>query len=114
MSVIIFDLTEQHIKVVKELNWGLSGNFITTQKTSEHTSSFETTTNYEAIDLILNGKKEIADDCFEDECFSDEEKELFDKILKELPMAIDVIMFTGEFKPGKYKTKYHIRDWKKI
>ena len=45
--------------------------------------------------------------------FTEEEKSRFIKIFNELKTALDIILYTGSFELGHYKTKFHIRDWKK-
>ena len=37
-----------------------------------------------------------------------------DKLLKELPIALEVILNAQTFVPGLYKTRYHNREWKKM
>ena len=112
MSVIRFSLTEDHIKLIKHLSWDIIDGVITTSK--ETPSPFGGMNLYEDVDLILNGNKRefdpLGDKVIE---FSDEEKEKIDKIVEELPMALDVVLFNGKFEVGDYKTKYHYRDWKK-
>jgi hypothetical protein len=46
--------------------------------------------------------------------YSVEQKSEWDKLYSELPMALDIILYNGSFELGKYKTRYHLRDWKKI
>jgi hypothetical protein len=44
--------------------------------------------------------------------YNEEQIEYLNKLKEELPTALDIIMQTGEFKAGHYKTKFHLRDWK--
>jgi hypothetical protein len=46
--------------------------------------------------------------------YSEEQKAEWDKLYSELPLALDVILFNGNFELGTYKTKWHDRNWKKI
>ena len=75
-------------------------------------------TNPESIDLILNGKPENFDPLNTSELreFTSEQIKEWDKLISELPTALDIIlnMYNDKFELGIYKTKYHLRDWKKI
>lgn len=71
---------------------------------------------YEAIDVILNGRPEGFDP-FTNENFKEygeEQKAEWDKLYSELPMALDVVLYNGNYELGLYKTKWHDRVWKKI
>jgi hypothetical protein len=46
--------------------------------------------------------------------YTDSQIAEWDKLYSELPMALDVILYNGNFELGTYKTRYHLRDWKKI
>jgi hypothetical protein len=71
---------------------------------------------YEAIDLILNGKPKDVNLLEVDEFteYSNNQKAEWDKLYSELPIALDIILYTGKFELGKYKSRYHLRDWVKI
>ncbi len=68
------------------------------------------------MDLILNGKPEGIDPFTEDKFpeYSLEQKLAFDELYAQLPLALEVILYNGGFETGKYKAKYHDRNWKKI
>lgn len=113
MSVLKFELKEDHLKLLKHLEWerDFNGNNIRTSGENPF-GGFD---HYEDMGVIIYGKPDDFDpidgDPFE---WSDEQKEEMDKLLSELPMAIEVILYTQSFTMGKYKTRYHKRDWKKI
>ncbi len=118
MSVITLTLTEDHLKLLKFLRWSInSKNFIVGTEDEEiDPAPFNENNLYEAIDLILNGKP-ANEDPFKMEDFreySDEQKAEWDKLYKELPIALDIILYNGHFKLGTYKTKFHDRQWKEL
>jgi len=112
MSIIKFELKEEHIKLIKHLEWDrdFNGETITTIGNNPF-GGFD---HYEDMGVILYGKPEgfnpLEDEEYE---WSDEKKEEMDKLLSELPLAIEVILYTKSFEVGKFKTRYHNRDWKK-
>jgi hypothetical protein len=116
MSVVKFELKEEHVKLLKYLRWSKSKELIVNISDDEDSVPFGFDTIYEAIDTILNGKPEgfdpfEADDVIE---YSDEQKAEWDKLYDELPTALDVILHNQSFDLGRYKTKYHDRNWKKM
>lgn len=119
MSVINFELTEEHIKLLKNLRWCVNKDNIVSGVADEGDGiapPFGEVNLYEAIDLILNGKPEGVDlltlEDFPE--YSEEQKAEWDKLYSELPLALDIILFNGNFETGKYKTRFHFRDWKKL
>lgn len=119
MSAIKFELKEEHVKLLKNLRWSINKNNILSgvgDDGDDIAPPFGETNIYEAIDLILNGKPEGVDLMTVDEFpeYSEEQKAEWDKLYSELPMALDVILYTGTFETGVYKTRYHLRDWIKI
>jgi len=119
MSAIIFELKEEHVKLLKHLRWSIDDNKIIVNKGDdgdEIAPPFGFDTIYEAIDLILNGKSKNIDPFSQEDFvdYTDEQKAAWDKLYSELPMALDVILYNGHFELGKYKTRWHLRDWKKI
>jgi hypothetical protein len=117
MSILKFDLKEEHVKLLKHLRWSKDGNnVIVGLSDNEDSVPFGENNIYEAIDLILNGRPEDFNPFDADEIvnFSKDQKANWDNLYKELPMALDIILYTGKFELGSYKTKWHDRDWKKI
>lgn len=117
MSVIKFELKEEHVKLLKHLKWGLTENkfIISTEDINEDVAPFGSDNVYDAIDLILNGKPEDFNP-IETEIitYTKEQQEEWDKILSELPTALEIILYLNTFELGSYKAKYHDRLWKKI
>ena len=114
MSVIKFELKEDHIKLLKNLEWEelTSGNHIITKGENTPFGGIE---RYEDMGTILYGQPEDFDP-FDGDPFdwSEEQKIEMDILIKELPIALDVILYTQNFETGLYKTKYHDKNWKKI
>ena len=117
MSVLKFELKEEHIKLLKHLRWSKDkNNLIVGIDDEEESLPFGENNIYEAIDLILNGRPENVN-AFETEEYteySDEQKKEWDQLYAELPVALDVILHNQSFELGGYKTKYHDRNWKKM
>ena len=117
MSVIKFELKEEHVKLLRHLRWSKDKkNLIVNISDDEDSVPFGSDNIYEAIDLILNGKPEDFDPFETDEVveYSDEQKAEWDKLYEELPIALDLILHNQSFDLGKYKSKYHDRNWKKM
>ena len=117
MSVLTFELTENHVKLLKFLRWSINAkNFIVgTEDETEDPAPFGENNLYDAIDLILNGRPANIDPLTHEDIieYSDEQKAEWDKLYSELPMALDVILYNGHFDLGTYKTRFHDRNWKK-
>lgn len=119
MSVILFELTENHVKLLKYLRWSLNKQNIISGVADEGDDiapPFGENNIYDAMDLILNGQPEDFDplNTTEVKVYSDEQKAEWDKLYAELPIALEVILFNGSFELGKFKTKYHDRNWKQL
>jgi len=118
MSALIFELKEEHVKLLKHLRWSLNENNIVSGVADEGDGvapPFGEVDIYEAIDLVLNGKPEGVDlltlEDFPE--YTEEQKAEWDKLYADLPMALDIILYTGKFELGIYKTRFHLRDWVK-
>ena len=118
MSVLLFELKEEHLKLLKFLRWSINDkNFIvSTEDDNEDPAPFGANNLYEGIDLILNGKPANFDPLnTEDiETYSNEQKAEWDKLYSELPTSLAIILQTQKFEIGLYKAKFHDQIWKKI
>ena len=124
MSVITFELKEEHVKLLKNLKWKFGGkHFELTQKdileevspSVNFIAEFVGDNVYDDIDLILNGKPANFDPFKTEEVrvYTQEEKDAMDKLVEELPTALDIVLFNGNYEIGTYITRYHDRQWKK-
>lgn len=117
MSILKFELKEEHVKLLKHLRWSKDKNNIIVGLDGEEDSvPFGENNIYEAIDLILNGRPEDFNALEDDEIinYSEDQKKNWDNLYRELPIALDIILYTGKFELGSYKTKFHDRNWKKM
>jgi hypothetical protein len=117
MSVIKFELKQEHVKLLKHLRWSKNNNnLIVNISDDEESVPFGENNIYEAIDLVLNGRPEDFNpfETTEPIEYSDEQKKYFDQLYSELPTALDIILYNSNFELGLYKTKWHFRDWKKV
>ncbi len=117
MSLVKITITEDHINLLKNLQWSVDkNNIISNVKNDgdEIAPPFGANSIYEAIDLILNGKSSVAiEDENEFPTYSQEQRKVWDKLYSELPLALEVILSLGKFEVGTFTTKYHLRNWKK-
>jgi len=118
MSVIIFDLREDHVKLVKHLRWSVNKDNILSGVADDGDDiapPFGENNIYDAIDLIIHGRPENFNPLEEEEIrvYSDEQKATYDALYKELPTAVEIILSTGSFELGTYRTKFHDRNWKR-
>jgi hypothetical protein len=114
MSLITFELKKEHIELLKNLRWNLQYGKSTFISQFIENDTQELANIYEEVDLILNGKPSNFDPLnteFKD--YTSEQKLEWDKLLSELPTALDIVLFTNSFELGHYRTKYNIRSWKK-
>lgn len=117
MSVVKFELKQEHVKLLKYLKWGITENkyVISCEDMSDDLSPFGSDNIYEDIDLILNGKPNEFDPLNSTGIqYTEEQKKEWDVLMSELPTALDIILYNGNFELGYYKTKFHDRQWKKI
>lgn len=110
MSVLKFNLTEQHIALVK--NVSLKEYFEWEVNEYKTVKDFV----YEDFGLILYGNVSgDFDPTSADEAdFTKEQKEEMDTLFNEIPQALQIMLQTGSFEAGNYKTKHHDINWKKI
>jgi hypothetical protein len=113
MSVLKFELKEEHLKLLKHLEWEREFNSEVIITSGEN--PFGGFDHYEDMGVILYGRPEDFDP-FDGDPFdwTDEQKEEMDKLLSELPLALDIVLNTQSFELGLYKTKFHVREWKKV
>ena len=118
MSILKITITEDHIKLLKYLKCNLiDGNIILSIDADDGVPILLTDDNkYEYIDLTLNGMPENFDPFNTEDIkeYSEEQKTEWDKLYNELPLALDIIMFNGNFELGTYATKFHDRNWKTV
>jgi hypothetical protein len=118
MSVIKFELKEEHVKLLKNLRWSQKDKLIVNMFNDgeEYIPPFGEDNLYDAIDNILNGIPEDFDPMNTSEFkeYSEEQKSEWDKLYSELPTALDIVLFNGSYETGFYKTKWHLRNWVKI
>ena len=118
MSVLKFELKKEHVLLLKNLRWSINKSNIISAVADEGDDiapPFGEVNIYEAIDLILNGKPSDIDPLTHDEfpIYSEEQKAEWDILYSELPLALEIILFNGNFELGSYKCRWHDRNWTK-
>jgi hypothetical protein len=116
MSVIKFNLTEDHIKLVKQLTFSIIDNHLTTLDVEgDKATAFGYDSIHEEIGLILFGKPENFDPFSLDPIeYSEEHIEYMDGLWNDMPTVLELRCVFGDLEPGMYKRKYHDRNWKFI
>ena len=117
MSLLKLDLTENHVKLLKYLRWSINkkGFIVGTEDDSFDPAPFGENNLYDAMELIINGKPKDIDFLTHEDIitYTDEEKAVWDALYAELPLALEVILYNGNFELGSYVCQYHNRLWKK-
>jgi len=124
MSVIKFEITEDHLKLIKHLEWSVKDEIIQSLKVDANTdfdemdskSPFGGDNLIEDMSLILHGKTIDTSNPYNRKLFeiNSDEYENMIKIFNELPTVLSICLYLQKFEVGVYKTKYHLKDWKKV
>ena len=117
MSIIKFELKQEHLELLKNLKWSLSDQkLLVSVENNEDLLPFGADDVYETMDIILNGKPPEFKPLEMERIttYTKEQVDNWDILLSELPTALEIILHTGKFELGSYKAKYHDRLWKKI
>jgi len=118
MSVIKFELKEDHIKLIRQLKWHTNQDEVIQSclKDDDDVTSkspFGGDSLIEDLGTIIYGKTEDFDPFESEELrYSEEQRDELMGLYEDLPMALEIVLQTGEFKEGNFKTKFHDRNWK--
>lgn len=119
MALIKFTLTNDHLNLIKNLNWDLD-LFIKEYDEPKlpklvEGKPFGEAHIYEQMQLILDGPRKISDPNDTVSFYMDDKiKSRYDKLILELPIALQIVLTTQSFSVGEYKTKSHFINWIKI
>lgn len=113
MSIIRFDILEDHLKLVPFMKFKLNDQTILSGDNGE--SPFGGEDVYEDMGLIIYGKVEDSFDPLAEEgpSYDTEQKEYMDKLLNDIPKVLEIVLNTSSFQSGEYKRKYHDINWKR-
>jgi len=117
MALIKFELKEDHIKLLKRLNWSMKSDHIISKwgDNEEYGDSpFGGDDLIEDMCIILNGRPSDFNPLDDEQLVSevsDEEKSRLLELFNELPTALDIILYNSSFELGHYKSKWYDRDW---
>lgn len=116
MSVIKLEVTEDHLKLVKVLQFSRENGHLTTQsEEGGKTCAFGHEELYDEITIALKGRPTefdpLATELFQ---HTEEEKEYMDKLWGDMDKVLELKCYYDQLVPGIYKRKYHDREWKKI
>ena len=116
MSIIRFNLTEEHLKLVKNLKFEtIDGHLTTKDSEGDKVCAFGYESLYDEIDLIINGMPEDFDPLnTEPKTFTEEEVSHMDSLWGDMPTVLELRCYFGTLVPGEYKRKFHDHVWKYI
>jgi hypothetical protein len=114
MSILKFELKKEHVILLKSFKWCEMDESMVI-KTEVDDSPLSGYDYHDVIGALLFGLPENYSPIDDERIpYTYEQVTEIDKLISELPMALDVILNGGTFEPGLYKTKWVHRDWKKI
>jgi hypothetical protein len=107
MSIIKFEVKEDHLKVLPFLQFKVEGRSITSGDESQ--SPFGGEDLYTEMGNMIFGKPDGEFDPMstEDPQYSTEQKLYLEELFQELPTVLDIVLKYGQALPGTYKRKYH-------
>lgn len=118
MALIKFELKDDHIKLLKHLRWSIASDQLVSRgadKEEYGDSPFGGDDLIEDLNTILNGKPENFDPLNDEGIeISEYEKVRMLELFYELSTALDIILYSGSFELGHYKTKWYDRNWIKF
>ena len=117
MALVKFEIEEYHLILIKHLNWEIIKDINKITTTIEHgaESPFGGLSLTEDIGVMLFGKPEGEFDPLSPygPQYTDEQKEVIERIWNGLPKALEICCYTQKFEVGVYATKWNLKDWKK-
>lgn len=117
MALIKFELKKEHLILLKFLDWELiSKDRVATLIPEGAETPFGGIDIIEDIGVMIYGKPEGEFDPTSSmpPTYSDEQKAEIKKLIDELPMALEVVLFTQSFEVGFYKRKWNLKNWEKL
>jgi hypothetical protein len=117
MSLIKFNLKEEHLLLLKNLRWSKKeNNVLVSLDESEEPVLLMTDNIYEDINVILNGRPKDFNPLEDEKPFecTPLQKAEWNKLLTELPTALEIVLSCQTFTVGKYIANYATRDWEPI
>lgn len=130
MSLIKFEIKENHLKLLKQLEWSktdtnhiLSISDINDEVEDVVLTPFGGDDLIKDIGVIIYGRAEnetILPRMNDDErnedvvrVYTPEEISEMEELFNGLVTALDICLYMQTFETGHYKRKYHVRDWVK-
>lgn len=114
MSILKFELKEEHIVLLRSFKWCEMDESMVIKSDSED-NPLVGYDYHDVVGAMIFGLPDNYDPIIDERIpFTEEQINEVDKLISELPMALDVILNGGTFEPSVYKTKFVHRDWKKI
>jgi hypothetical protein len=113
MSVVKFELKEEHLKLIRGLRFRMDDdNNITC---ADMLSPFGGDNIYEDMNVILYGKPDDFDPMKLPDELAQDTVEQLSNLYSELPNALEIVLTLNTFETGWYKRKWHDRSgWKRL
>ncbi len=119
MSVKLLNVTEDHIKLLKSLEFEIeSDSYHLTTRSSEYDDkpcAFGYETFLEEAGIIIYGKPETFDpDSTDIRLFTEEQEKYMKQLFLELPDVLTIRLQHEGSILGNFRKKYHKPGWKKV
>lgn len=116
MALIKFELKKEHLILLKFLDWEtISKNRIATLVDDGSETPFGGIDVIEDVGLMIYGKPKGEFDPLEEmgPTYNEEQIDFIKKIVMELPMALEIVLFLQTFEVGHYVRKWNLKNWAK-
>jgi hypothetical protein len=117
MALIKFELKKEHLILLKFMDWEvISKDRISAKILEGAETPFGGIDLIEDVGIMIFGKPEGEFDPTSPSPpkYSTEQKEFIEEIVSELPMALEIVLFTQKFEEGHYRRKFNIKNWEKV
>lgn len=115
MALVKFELKKEHLILLKFLDWEpISKDRIATAIPKDAKTPFGGMDLIEDMGAMIFGKPEGEFDPTSPvpPTYSEEQREVLNKLLEELPTALEIILYCQTFELGEYRTKWNLKNWK--
>lgn len=106
MSIITFEITEDHLKLIPFLNFTANGHTITAGEKSDN--PFGDGDFYEEVGAMIYGKPSEDFDPFAESGpqYDTEQKKYMESLFQDVPQVLEILLSSSSFKPGIYSKKF--------
>ena len=114
MAIIKFELKENHIKLLKHLDWKINVDNVIENNKVNNGTPYGGLSLIEDAGLILFGKPEGVFDplSLHERLYSEKQINEIEETYSELPLALEVILYLKTFDVGHYKKNWNQNNWR--